>query len=516
MRVPRVFIVGAGPGDPSLITVRGLRRLSEADVVVHDHLVPPRLLRLAPADAEMIDVGAAAISESLEQDAVSILIAEKAREHRTVVRLKWGDPFVFDSGAKEALFLHEQGVPFEVVPGIPATIGAPAYAGVPITYPDAGDTLVLVRGHEDETDAPPDVDWKSLAHLTGTIACYVGTQQLHGIVEALLKHGRPGDESAAVIYHGTQPGQRTVDGTLQELEAVVRDADEHGSAVLIVGSAVGLRAHLRWFDTRPLFGRRIVVTRAAEQAGDLVEQLADLGAEPIEAAAVQVVPPVDLDPLDDACERIDTFDWVVFTSANGVEYFLRRLVAGRGDIRNLKGVRLCAVGPATGERLTRHGIKVDLMPDEHLAEAVAAALQAKDDLTGKRVLLPRADLAREVLPRALEAAGAVVESVTAYRTVFESLGQPGKPDIYKMLLERQIDAVTFASASTVRSFAQQLGAEQVADLLRTTVIATIGPVTAEAAKQLNIRTDIMPSSYTIPALVDALVEHFSRETDTED
>lgn len=507
---PRVFIVGAGPGDPSLISVRGLRYLLAAEVVVHDHLVPHRVLRLAPFDAEMIDVGAAAHVQSVEQDAISLLIAEKAREGRRVVRLKWGDPFVFDSGAKEAIFLHEQGIPFEVVPGIPAAIGVPAYAGIPITYPGAGDTLILIRGHEDETDAPPDVDWNSLARLTGTIVCYVGARQLGQIVASLLKHGRPGEETAAVVYAGTQPAQRTVQGTLEEIEASVRESDEHGSAVLIVGSTVGLREHLRWFDTRPLFGRRIVVTRAREQAADLVDRLADLGADPIEASAIRIAPPRDLGPLDDACARVSSFDWIVFTSAHGVEYFLSRLVAGAGDVRDLKGVRLCAVGPATAERLTRLGIKVDLVPEEYRAEAAAAMLRAQHDLHGKRILLPRADLAREVLPRELAAAGAIVEDVEAYRTVFEPQNRPGSPDIYKMLLERQVDAVTFTSASTVRSFVQQLGAEPAADLLRTTVVAAIGPVTAEAAKQLHIETDVMPSTYTIPALVDALVEHFAR------
>ena len=509
MTKPFVSIVGAGPGDPSLISVRGLRHLANADVVIHDHLIPRRLIQLASPEAEVIDVGAASLTKSVEQDAISILLAEKAREGQKVVRLKWGDPFVFDSGAKEALFLDKQGIPCELVPGIPTTIGTPTYAGMPITHPDAGDTLVLVRGHEDGTDLLPDVDWKSLARLTGTMACYAGARQLPKIVAALLRHGRPGDELAAAVYHGTLPSQHTVEGTLQELKTLIEDTDEHGSAVLIVGPAVSLRKPLRWFETQPLFGRRIIVTRAKEQAHDLVERLVDLGAEPIEAATIRIAPPVDLEPLDNACARVESFDWIVFTSVNGVEYFLRRLVAGRGDVRNLKGIRLCAIGPATAERLTRHGIKVDLVPDEHRSEAVVGMLCAKDNLRGKRVLLPRADLAREVLPGELEAAGAIVENVTAYRTIFESLEQPGAPDIYKMLLERRIDAVTFTSASAVRSFAQQLGAESAADLLQTTVVAAIGPVTAEAAKQLNIKTHVMPSTYTIPALVDALVEHFA-------
>ena len=505
---PRVYIVGAGPGDPSLISVRGLRHLSAADVVVHDHLVHRRLLRWARSDAEVIDVGAAAPRQALEQDAISFLLAEKAREGRTVVRLKWGDPFVFDSGAKEAMFLHEQGIPFEVIPGIPATIGAPCYAGIPVTYPGAGDTLVLVRGHEGEGDAPPDVDWRSLARLSGTIVCYVGGRQLPPIIDALLTHGRSAQETAAVVYDGTRPSQRTIQGTLEDLAAALPDAPARGPAVLIVGSTVGLREHLRWFDTRPLFGRRIVVTRAREQAGDLIERLAELGAEPIEASTIRSAPPDDVRQLAEACARLPTFDWIVFTSANGVKYFMERLLAGHGDVRDLKGVGLCTIGPATAERLGRHGIKVDLVPDDHRAEAVVDALRAREDLTGKRILLLRADLASNFLPRELRASGAIVEEVTAYRTVFEGPEGHGEPDIYKMLLERQIDAITFTSASTVRSFVQYLGAEPAADLLRTTVVASIGPVTAEAAERLHITTTVMPATYTIPALVDALVEHF--------
>ena len=507
---PRVFIVGAGPGDPGLISVRGLRYLSAADVIVHDHLVHRRLLRSARADAEMIDVGAAAARQPLEQDAISFLLAEKAREGKTVVRLKWGDPFVFDSGAKEAIFLHEQGIAFEVVPGIPATIGAPCYAGVPVTYPGAGDTLTLVRGHEDETDSAPDVDWRSLARLTGTIACYVGARQLPRVIDALLTYGRAASDQAAVVYEGTRPGQRTVEGTLEELANTIKDAHGHGPAVLIVSQTVGLRQHLRWFDTRPLFGKRVIVTRAREQAGDLVERLADLGAEPIEASTIRIAPPDDFGPLDDACLRIEDFDWIVFTSTNGVDAFVRRLLTVGRDIRDLKGVGLCAIGPATAERLSTRDMRVDLVPDEHRAEAVAEALRARANLAGTRILLPRADLARDFLPRDLRAAGAAVEEVVAYRTVFEGPDRPGEPDIYKMLLERQIDAITFTSASTVRSFVQHVGAEPAVDLLRPIVVASIGPVTADAAEQLDIKTTVMPTSYTVPALVDALVEHFAQ------
>lgn len=503
MNTPCVYIVGAGPGDPSLITVRGLRCLEAADVVIHDHRVAPRLLRQARPDAERIDVGAAA-PHPLEQDAICFLLAEKAREGRTVVRLKLGDPFVFDSGGKEALFLHEQGIPFEVVPGIPAAIGGPAYAGIPVTYPEAGDVLVLVRGHEGESDATPDVDWSGLARLRGTVVSFAGARQIGAMARALIAHGRPADDAATLIYGATLPSQRTVEGTLT---SVAEGPHTEGAALLVVGAVAGLRDHLRWFDERPLFGRRIVVTRAREAADDLIEMLEARGADVIAAPAIRTVPPEDMAALDRACTEAPTFDWIVFTSANGVEHFMTRVLA-TGDIRDLKGVRLCTVGPATAARLQHYGIRVDLTPPEFRAEAVVAALTAVGNVSGARILLPRADIARELLGDELRQAGAHVVDVVAYRTIAASQDPSGGPDIYRLLLDRQIDAVTFTSASTVRSFVDMLGRDQAADLLRTTTVACIGPVTAEAAQQAGLSTAVMPGRYTVPDLVDALVEHF--------
>ena len=506
-----VYIVGAGPGDPLLITVRGQRYLALADVVVHDHLVHPRLLRVARPDAERIDVGAAA-PQPLQQDAISLLLAEKAREGRTVVRLKWGDPYVFDSGGKEALFLHEQGIRFEVVPGVTAPVAAPCYAGVPVTYPGAGDTLTFVRGHEDGSNTPPKIDWDTLADLEGTLVCYAGPKQLGGIVEALLHHGHPPDDWAAVVYHGTLPQQRTLHGTLAHIHMRLKQAPETRDAgIVVVGPAAGLREHLRWFDARPLFGRRVLVTRSREQAGELVERLEDLGAEAIEAPTVRVVPAADFTALDEACATAGTYDWIVFASANGVDAFMQRLLASPLDVRSLKGPRLCAIGPATAERLARYGVKVDLMPVEYRLEAVLEALGARRARAGQRVLFPRAEATRDPLADELRKQGAEVVEVAAYRTIQQPLSGDDE-DVYKMLLEGQIDAVVFTSPSTVRKFARAIGEEQAADLLRTTVVACIGPVTAEAAQQLDIPATVMPSEYTIPALVGALVDHFSTET----
>jgi uroporphyrinogen III methyltransferase/synthase len=504
-----VYLVGAGPGDPSLISVRGLRCLERADVVVYDRLVHPRLLAVAPERAERIEVGAAA-PQPLEQEAINLLLAEKAREGRLVVRLKWGDPFFFDSGGKEAIFLHEQQIPFEVVPGIPATIAVPSYAGVPVTYPGAGETVTFVRGHEDGSNAPPKIDWASLARLEGTVACYAGARQIPAIIQSLRQHGRPGSTRGAIVQAGTLPGQRTIDGTLDELSHLLAAEPLRSPAILVVGAVAGLREHLRWFDARPLFGKRIVVTRAREQASELADRLEELGAVTIEAAAVRIEPVPDTSALDEACARAGSFDWLVFTSQNAVEHFMRRVMAGPGDVRTLKGPRICAVGPMTAERLARYGLKVDVVPAEHRAEQAAAAMKAQYDLAGARVLFPRSEIARELLAEDLRKAGAQVTEVVAYRTVAAEPSREGDPDIYKMLLERQVDAVTFTSASSVRHFVRALGEDQASDLLSRIVVASIGPVTAEAAQQLGIRSAVVPKEFTVPALVDALVAHFTR------
>lgn len=506
-----VYLIGAGPGDPSLVTARGLKCLKAADVVLYDHLVQPRLLRNARPDAEKIDVGTAA-PQPLEQEAICYLLAEKAREGKVVARLKWGDPFVFDRGGPEALFLHEQGVPFEVVPGVPAGIGFSSYAGVPLTYPGAGDTLVFLRGYEDDGKArmPLDVDWGALARIDGTLVCYAGSVQFPQTVAALLSHGRHAEEPAAFVMNGTLPQQRTIFGTLGNIVAQWESA-ERRPGILLVGRAVGLREHLRWFDAKPLFGRRILVTRPRDQAAEMSELIESLGGEAIEAPMIRIVPPEDYTALDEACRQIGTFDWLVFSSANAVEAFMTRLLASPLDLRALSTVKLCAVGPATTERLARYGLKVDLVPAEYRAEAIAHAFSQSGDVRGLSVLIPRADIGREIVGDELRRQGAQVTEVVAYRTQVVDPEREGEPDVYRMLLDHQLDVVTFASASSVRSFVRAFGADQAADLLRQVAVAAIGPVTAQAASQYNIDTSIMPAQYTVPALVDAIVQHFQKK-----
>ena len=510
MKQPAVYLIGAGPGDPGLITVHGLDCLRRADVVIYDRLVSPRLLLHARRGAELIDVGTTT-PQATTQEAISILLTEKAREGKLVARLKWGDPFVFDHGGEEALFLQEHGVPFEVVPGVPAGIGVPAYAGVPVSYPGGGDTITLVRGFEDASRAAPDIDWASLSRLEGTVVCYAGSQQLPLILDALRENGWPEDGQAAIVYNGTLPTQETLSGTLLELAALVKGRSRREAAILIVGRVAGLREHLRWYDAKPLFGTRVLVTRAKEQAAELSDQLAALGAEPVEAPMIRILPPDDRAPLLRAAADPEIFDWIVFTSANAVDALMQAVLETGGDVRTLKGPQLCAIGTATAEQLAKYGIKVDLIPPEFKADAVVLALKTQGPLDAVRVLLPRADIGRELIAEQLRDAGALVTEVVAYRTVLEDAQAEGSPDIYRMLLDGKIHIVTFMSASAVRNFSKVFGAEQAADLLNRTVVAAIGPVTADAAARLGIKVTVQPAStYTVPALVDAIVAHVAR------
>ena len=502
-----VYLIGAGPGNPDLITVRGLQCLAEADVVLYDHLVHPRLLRAAKPGAETIDVGMPA-PLPLDQEAICYLLSEKAREGKIIARLKWGDPFIFDSGGAEAVFLHERKIRFEVVPGVPAAMGAATYAGVPLTYPGGGDTLTFVRGNEGKANTLPHVDWASLAGLDGTIVCYAGPDQLPGMLGALLKHGRPEDDTAALIHDGTLPTQQTTLGTLAEIAHLVNGSTERRPAILVVGRVAALREHLRWFDARPLFGKRVLVTRPREQAAEFVSLLETLGANSVEAPMIHIAPPADYTALDEACAGIDQFDWAVFTSGNAVDAFMGRLLASTADVRALNSVRLCAIGAGTAERFTKFGIKVDLIPAESRAESVLQALVERGAVEGLRFLLPRADIGREVIGEELRKRGAAVEEVIAYRTVAVDPEREGAPDVYRMLLDRQIDVVTFTSPSAVRSFAELYGAEATADLLHMIDVAAIGPVTAEAAAQFGIACSIVPTQYTIQALCAAIVKHF--------
>ena len=500
-----VYLIGTGPSGPGLVTVRGQRCLEASDVVIYDRTVHPRVLELAPRHAERIDVGRPA-REHTDQDAISFLLAEKAREGKVVARLKQGDPFLFDRGGEEALFLHEQGIPFEVVPGLPVGLAAAAYAGIPLTYPGGGDTLTFVRGHEPGNGERSKVAWAPLAKLDGTIVCYGGQADLRRVVDELLAHGRARDDSAALISRGTLAGQETIVGLLTEVAARLAGAALDGALTLVVGKVVGLREHLRWFDQRPLFGRRVLVTRSRHQAAELVELLEAVGAEAIEVPVLRVAELDDFEALDLALDTASQCDWIVFTTVNGVDGFMNRLIDRGRDVRALTGPRICAAGVGTSARLARFGLRVELATEGQGVDGIVAAMGGRDGLAGRRVLMPSAAGGRDSLAEALTAGGADVRQAPAFRT----LAAEDNPDIdvYGQLLQDRIDVVTFTSAAAVRGFTALYGEEQVADLLTHTTVATVGPAATEATRRLGVTPAIVPSVPSIAALVDAIRAHF--------
>jgi uroporphyrinogen III methyltransferase/synthase len=503
--IGRVFIIGAGPGDPGLITSRGLRLLGQADVVVYDTAVEP-VLRWARPDAERIAVGTPAEHDTA-QAAISMLLAEKARDGLLVARLKWGDPFVFDSGGKEAMFLHEQRIPFEVVPGVPAAIGFSAYAGIPATYPGAGDTFVLLRGQENSAAHMPSVNWKALASLDGTIASFAGGPAVVGVLQQLIDNGMSPDTPTALIRQGTLPSQQTTTGTIATMLAAAAEG-ETPAGLLVVGKVAGLRDHLRWFDERPLFGRRIVVTRSPEQAPELVDALEALGAQAVQAPTIRIVPPEDPEALDRAAAAVDDYDWVVFESAGSATRFLNALTRGPRDLRALGRVSVCAIGPSTADRLAAAGIRADVVTPEAGPDRLSEAMARFAPLEGQRVLVVRPDLLRDVVSQELTRQGANVSDLVAYRTEPVPPDSPRAQDLYRQLLEGRIDAVTFTSPTALRRFAVMIGEEQAPDLLNTTTVVAIGPVTAAAALEMGVEAPLVPAAYTVAGVVQALVDQF--------
>ncbi len=504
----RVYLVGSGPGTADLITLRGMRLLKNADAVVYDYLADPQLLREAPDGCELIYVGKKAGQHTLRQEEINDLLVKLAEEGKRVVRLKGGDPFVFGRGGEEALALKEAGLPFEVVPGVTAGIAAPAYAGIPVTHRGLTCTLGFITGHEDPEKDDSDIDWSKVATGFGTLVFYMGVGNLPRIVERLTQNGRAPSTPAAVVRWGCRPNQQTVSGTLGDIAEKVAQAGLKPPAIIIVGEVVGLRPELQWFENKPLFGRRIVVTRSRAQAGDLSARLAELGADVVEFPVIRIVPPEDAEPLTRAATRVREFDWLIFTSVNGVEAFFGALRGQGLDARALHGVRVCAIGPATAGTVERFGVVADLIPPKYVAESVAEALAQQGEVAGKRLLLARADIGRSFLPQELERLGAHVEDVVAYRTVLEE--PENIEEVRRDLAAGRISAVTFSSSSTVRNFAQLVGAEALRAVSPPPSLASIGPETTRTLREYTDAEIVEASEYTIPGLATLLTERLSR------
>jgi uroporphyrinogen III methyltransferase/synthase len=498
----RVYLVGGGPGDPGLLTLRGRDALGRADVVVYDALVSERLLAHAPAESERIYVGKRAGQHSMPQDKISALLVERARAGQTVVRLKGGDPFVFGRGGEEAVALSEAGVGFEVVPGVTAGVAAPAFGGIPVTHRDAASAVAFITGHEADERADSALDWEALARFAGTLVFYMGVGKMEAICRRLVENGLDPETPAAAIRWGTTPRQRTVVGTAATLPGAAREAGIEPPAVVILGEVVRLRDRLAWFERRPLFGRRIAVTRARAQASRLAAALEELGAEAIEAPAIRIEPPEDPERLRVAVASCKAYDWIVFTSVNGVAAFFDALNEMGLDTRALAGRKIAAIGPATADRLAESGVLADCRPDEYTTAGIVAALAERLDLRGAKVLCPRADIAPPDLADALGERGAVVDDVAAYRTVPDDAGG----DVVAERLERgEIDWVTFTSSSTVRNFLATAPAGPIAE--SGVRVASIGPVTSATLREAGLEPTVEADPHTIPALIDAIVEY---------
>ncbi len=498
-----VYLVGAGPGDPRLLTIRAMECISNAEVLVYDRLVNPMILDFAPQGAEKIFVGKRPGLHALPQEEINHLLAGKALEDKIVVRLKGGDPFVFGRGGEEAELLADKGVPFEVVPGITSAVAVPAYAGIPVTHRDFVSAFSVITGHEEDKESSA-LNWDKLAQSEDTLIFLMGIKNLPSIVQNLLSRGKSPDTPAALIRWGTHTRQEVLEGTLKDIVSQVEERDFKPPAVTIIGRVVGLRQKLHWWEKKLLFGRSVVITRPRHLQKSFREKILDLGGEPVFFPTVEVIPPPDNLELDNCLDRIGEFGWIIFTSIHGVQFFFRRLREREIDFRDLKGVKLAAIGPKTREGVEEMGLKVAFQPGEFRAEAVAEGLRGLLH-PGEKILLPRADLARPELAEALKKMGMAVHEVTAYCNVLpgddadfpweDLMEQKGKP------------IITFTSSSTVTNFFRLLGEERGNQLAGHALLASIGPITSETIRSFGFTEDMEATSYTMEGLLEAILKY---------
>jgi uroporphyrinogen III methyltransferase / synthase len=502
-----VYLVGAGPGDIGLLTVKGLHCLQKAEAVIYDFHLNAQILNYIRHDAEFIYAGKRGGHHTMTQDEINAAIVQKAKEGKVVCRLKGGDPFVFGRGGEEAQVLAKEGIRFEVVPGVSSSVAAPAYAGIPLTHRLYSSSFAVIPGYEDTTKEESAIDWKKLATGVGTLVFLMAVKNIDVLTQKLIENGRRPDTPVAVIRWGTRPDQRTLVGTLKDIADLVREKDIRPPAVMVVGDVVKLRKELKWYEERPMFGHRVLVTR--EHAGGF-EQLEDLGAEIVQFSTVEIAPPAAWDELDRSIDRIGEYHWLIFTSANGVKYFFRRLFDRGVDIRELKGLKVCAIGTRTAAEVEKFGIRVDLVPEKFRAEGLIEAFirlhgaksmaQGENSLKGVKFLLPRAEVAREVFPDEVRRLGGIIDVPVAYRAV--------KPEMHgkrlkRFLKEGRITIATFTSAATFNNFREIMGGDA-DDMLRNVAIAVIGPVTARAIEKTGRKVDIIPEEATVEALAEEI------------
>ena len=498
----KVYLVGAGPGDPGLITVKGMRALEQAQVVVYDRLVDPVLLDAVPVNAERIFVGKARGRQELTQTEINQLLVEKASQGFTVVRLKGGDPFVFGRGGEEALELKANGLPFEIVPGVTSAIAGPAYAGIPLTHRGIATTFTVVSGSEDPSKPESTIPWKILAKNGGTLVVLMGWASLEKILATLQQEGMAPTTPAALVQWGTWSDQRTVTGNIGNILALGKDAGLTPPVITVIGDVVNLREDLAWFDQRTLFGKRVLITRSRSQASRLHALLEQAGANAVELPTIQIRPLEDFSELDATLSKLQEYGWVIFASANAVESVFERLEVQGKDARALAGTMIGAIGPATAQALARRGITADFVPSRPVSEAVLQELSGRD-WKGVSVLLPSADIGRDELETGLTEMGAKVKRLAAYRNV----PVEGVSELARKAFADGVDVVTFTSSSTVRNLVDMLNGDRAA--LDASFIACIGPVTSATARELGLRVDLEATEHTVEGLVEALTGHFS-------
>ena len=507
-----VYLIGAGPGDPGLLTLRGKECIEQADVIIYDYLANQAFLKYAAPSAQCIFVGKKGFSTHVTQEEINALIVEKAKEPgvKTLARLKGGDPFVFGRGGEEALALVDAEIDFEVVPGVTAGVAAPAYAGIPVTHRNVASSVAFVTGHEDPTKSESAIDWNHLAHGVDTICFYMGIKALPRICRKLTNAGRSGNTPVALIRWGTLPSQEVLVSNLNDVVAEVERTHFQAPAIIVVGNVVSLRENIGWFEqSRPLQGKKVVVTRSRTQASDLTKLLVEKGADVFEFPTIEIVPPPSYDELDATLCHLDTYNWVVFTSVNGVEAAFERLRVKGKDARAFGSVRIAAIGPATADKLYKYGIIADVVPREYKAEGVIDALVEAGISASDRVLIPRASKAREVLPETLRERGIDVDVVNAYETVLAK--NSPLDELIEGLKAHEIDVITFTSSSTVDNFVALLkeacGNDDLATLLSGIKLASIGPITSKTAADHGLAIAFEAEEYTIKGLVEGIEKH---------
>ena len=494
-------MVGAGPGDAGLLTLRGAELLKRADVVVYDALVNKDLLRLAPKGAQIIYGGKRSKEHAIPQEELNQLLIQKAKEGRTVVRLKGGDPYVFGRGGEEAEELHSAQIPFEVVPGVSSITAAANYAGIPITHRSHSSSFTVVTGHEDPTKDETSVDWAWLAKEPGTKVILMGVERIRQISAELTKHGLSADTPVGMVRWGTRGRQSSIDGTLGTIADIVEKENFGAPAITIIGDVVKMRSKLNWFERRPLFGQRIVVTRTREQASQLADQLLELGAEVLEIPTIRTEDPQNKSDLMEAMLGLAGYDWIVFTSPNGVSAFFNYFFRAFDDIRALGNLRIAAVGPATAAKLNELHLRIDAMPEEYLASKVTKAISSFESVENLRILLMRAEIANQELPKELEALGAIVDDVACYRTVPETEDQNGAAE---RLLQGGADWITFTSSSTVENFHARFDLPKLKQQFPEMRTASIGPETTKTLHALGMKADVEAREHNIPGLIKAI------------